>query len=353
MGPATCFWSRARTGLVCGLLSGSACVWEVELDSEFRSESTRIERSQPKALSGVSSLLQPLFGALSGAVEDGDEALAETILTRLRACSLTTAEESLANAFERVLTGRRLVAQLELSLSSEPLTDDKYRLVLAVENTAHEVLTLRLPPADLTRFRLGVNAEGNERSEYDNRVVRVLSGLELEAGARREFDLLEYGLAVGELLAVRERWQLRARSGEILFRGEAYPAASVPVAPCERVRLREDGAQKPVEPEELARLLDTEDTLETAVLLEHAVRVRPEDRDLALKNVAPYIQRWLHTEPDRIQAAAPALRWLSHNTRLGGEAQAWNRYLQERLRPKYERPVLDLPNKPQVNPTHD
>jgi surfactin synthase thioesterase subunit len=67
--------------------------------------------------------------------------------------------------------------------------------------------------------------------------------------------------------------------------------------------------------------------------------------ELALRGVAPYIEQWALTDPERVQQVAPALRWLTHNTRLGGEAQAWNQYLQARLRPAAERPVLDLPGR--------
>jgi hypothetical protein len=79
------------------------------------------------------------------------------------------------------------------------------------------------------------------------------------------------------------------------------------------------------------------------VVLEHAVRVLPEHRDSAIRGVAPYIERWARTDPERVQSAVPALRWLTHNTQLGGEALAWNQYLKARLKSVEKRAVLDLP----------
>jgi len=322
-----------------------ACVWELpQRAAPDEAPAASNTATEVRQMGGVSPQNRPLFASLAAAVEDGDEGLAEGILLRLRSRSLTNHEESLATAFERVLTGRKLVSQVVFSLRSEPLDqEERFRLVLCVENLGKVSLLLDLPPADLARFRLGVAEDGNEGSEYDNRMIDNLSGLHLEPESRREFELLEYGLPVGEFLAVRERWQLRPRSGEVYFAGEAYPAANVKVAPCERVRLRDESGQEPVRPEDLAALLQDPDELEASVLLEHAVRVPAGDREVALASVAPYVERWAYSEPERIEAVAPTLRWLSQNTRLGGEAQAWDRYLQDRLRPKTERPVLELP----------
>lgn len=293
---------------------------------------------------GVAPAHRPLFEALGGAIEDGDQDLGHALLLRLRLFRLSAQEKQLAEGFEQVLVGRDLISRLRLGLSSEPLGESgHYRLVLVVENLGREQLRLHLPPADLTRFRLAVNHEGTERSEYDNRVTRVLSGLELAPGARRELDLVDYTLPIGRYLAVRERWQLLARSGEIYRNGRSFPAANIGIAPCERMRLCDQSAERPVSPEELARVFGAEGALETAVVLEHAVRVLPEHTDKAIRGVAPYIERWARTDPERVQSATPALRWLTHNTQLGGEALGWHRYLKARLKPVEKRAVLDIP----------
>jgi len=334
-----------RAGVLGLAAALGACVWELPGKSTPGEASAATNTAtQLGPTDGVSPRNRPLFASLAAAVEDGDEALAEGILLRLRSRVLSTHEESLAAAFERVVTGRKLVSQVVLALRSEPLDqEERFRLVLRVENLGKVSLLLDLPPADLARFRLGVAADGNEGSEYDNRMIDSLTGLHLEPGARREFELLAYELPIGDFLAVRERWQLHPRSGEVYFAGEAYPAANMKVTPCERVRLREGKRLEPVRPEQLAALLQGAGELEAAVLLEHAVRVPLADREVALASVAAFVERWAYSEPERVEAVAPALRWLSQNTRLGGEAQAWDRYLQDRLLPKTERPVLELP----------
>ena len=334
-------WPPASLSLFLAILAfcAAGCVWKVPPDEELLPE-PRAERP----LGGVSAHNLALLNALAGAVEDGDDTLAQGLLVRLRTRSLSTHEEGLADAFERVLRGRALSGQLSLTLVSEPAAQPgRYRLFLTAENEGVEDVVLNLPPADLTRLCVGVVREGNERSEYDNRVVDLFAGLVLAAGAREELELFEYDLGAGPFLAVRERWQLRTRSGEIRAGDEAYPAANLQVAPCERVCLGSEAPADPAGPEELARLCEGEEPLAGPELLEVAVRVRPEDRDSALRTVAPYVERWAATEPDRVRIAAPALRWLSTNTTLGGEAQAWNRYLRARLRPRVERPVLELP----------
>ena len=332
------------------LALAAGCVWDARLPGQ-QGESTQ-SQGAVKA-QGVSPLQRPLFTALAGAVEDDDTSLARALLNRLQARPLSEHEESLVDAFRRVIRGREIVAQLELALYSVPLDSQgnvtegeesgKYRLKLLVESKSDESLLLHLPPADLTRLRLGVTEAGHELSDYDNRVIEALSGLTVDPGARLELDLIDYELPLGKLLAVRQRWQMRARSGEVYATGEAYPAARLRIAPTETIRLREEDAQNPVEPTELAQLFGSEGELEKEVLLEHAVRVPASERDRALRGVAPLIESWALTDPTRIEQATPALRWLSQNTTLGGEGQAWRDYLRGRLEVRRERPVLELP----------
>jgi hypothetical protein len=325
---------QASRFLLLVAFAGAACVGDME----------RKGPAERAPATGVAPAHRSIFAALAGAIEDGDQGMGQALLVRLRLFALSADEERFAKGFEQVLVGRDLVSRLELGLSSEPRGESgRYRLVLTIENLGREELRLHLPPADLSRFRLAVDPEGTERSEYDTRVLRVLSDLELAPRARRELDLFDYTLPIGRFLAVRERWQLYARSGEIYRNDQCFPAANIQIAPCERMRLCELSAEKPVSPEELARLFGAESALETAVLLEHAVRVLPEHTDSAIRGVAPHVERWARTDPERIQSAAPALRWLTHNTQLGGEALAWNQYLKARLKAVEKRAVLDLP----------
>ena len=174
------------------------------------------------ALAGLDARLvrsvrhQSLFRALQGAVRDEDTALADLLVSRLRGLPLESQEEELLAGFERVLEGRRLVGSLHFSLESRPLGEaDQFRLLLVAENDLPGPVKLRLPPAILRRLRVAVDPVGLEGRDLDSRTTHAFVKLELEAGERREIRLLEYDLSPARALAIRERWSLEPRSGEL------------------------------------------------------------------------------------------------------------------------------------------
>lgn len=306
---------------------------------------------EPSGAENVAPANAATFVALQGALEDGDDELAARIVALLRQRGLTRREGELTRSAERVLAGRSLVRALELRLESEPLGDEpsgsnRYRLLLRARSSAAASLVLNLPPADLKRLRAAVDARGFEGLEYESRATSALSSLELEPLEERSIELLTYELPLGMALGVRERWRCETRSGEIRSGREVFPAARVAVAGCERERLSPLVAGGAAEPGELVAMLDVTGPLETRALLETALRIERSRRAEALTALAPLVERLSSADPARVDAAEPALRWLSGNRELGRDARAWAAYLRFRAgepQEAGERGNLDLP----------
>ena len=289
-------------------------------------------------LAGTSASVYPALRALEGAVDDGDEALARRILATLRARPLGERERDLVQAFERVLTGRELCAQLEFELrcilpelsgADEGGSEEsaalpvEARVVLEIRNTGPASLVLFLPPADLEHLRLGVNARGMESREFSNELLDVFQGVRIEPDARREIPLGRFALARGRALAVRDRWQLSLRAGEILSDGRAYPASRLPSRRCETVTLHPAvAAEGESSPAELVRLL-TDPEVSSGHCLVAGLRLPTEARDAALSELSPRVQSMALEDPERLRRVAPLLRWLSRAQEPGTDPGGW------------------------------
>ena len=74
-----------------------------------------------------------------------------------------------------------------------------------------------------------------------------------------------------------------------------------------------------------------------------------------MRAVAPVVARLARTQPERVQKAEPALRWLTQNRELGTDAAAWARYLAWRAEagsePEPSPDGLDLPARPRARET--
>jgi len=289
-----------------------------------------------------------LFRALQSALAEGEDDLAARMVANLEGRPLSARERELVTSAKRVLTGRALVRSLELALVSEPdgEREGSYRLLLAARSTATREVCLRLAPADLKRLRATMDARGVEGLEYGSQVTTVLGDLCLVPTIERRIELLRYDLPLGRALGARERWRLETRSGEIACDGEVYPAGSVRVEGCERERISPLLPAGSAAPEELAARLEALETPRPLGLLEVALRIPVEDREEALDALAPVVERLARSQPERIELAEPALRWLTQNRELGPDPQGWARYLELRGQAPAAAPApdgLDLP----------
>lgn len=285
----------------------------------------------------------PLWDAAAAALDDGDDALAEALVLRLRARAAAgdaRGGERLA-LLERVLDGRRLARSVALRLVSEPTGEPgRHRVVLLARSEAPEPLVLRSPPARLGTLRVAVTPDGGLTREARTRPVAELERLELPPGrtTRRELALEE--IPLGPAMAVRERWSLRLSSGTWETPAGELPATRIAVVPCERVRLAPELPPAPVAVEELVRYARA-GRVRTASLLERAVRVASPRRQEALAALAPLVSEWAASEPERVLALAPALRWLCDEAWGGMQPAEWAAALAQETRAR-ERPRLDV-----------
>jgi len=291
--------------------------------------------------------------ALQAALASGDDEGARRVLAGLRARStLNAREKELVDSAERVLAGREFVRGLELALESEALPGEQggYRLLLVARSNASHDVRLRLPPADLKRLRATMDAKGLEGMDYESKSCTALNELVLAPTVERRVELLRYELPLGRALAVRERWRLDPRSGEIDCEGVVYPAASVRVQSCEREKLSPLLEPGPAPATALAERLEAAEPPRKRALLELALRTPAEEREACLRALTPVVVRLAKSAPERVVEAEPALRWLTQNRDLGPDAWAWSRWLLARQRPASGASpapdALDLPARP-------
>jgi hypothetical protein len=291
--------------------------------------------------------------AIEATVRSGDDPAARAMIVRLRQRTTEERVLDLLDGFERVLEGRRRIAQLDLALDSVPEPEEPglFRLRLLVTTRADEPATLRLPPGSLRRLLIGIDPEGLESRLLDSYTAEGLEEVLVEPGETTVVDLNVYSIPQGRALCVRERWELELRSGEFEQAGVSYPAAPPPVAPCERVQRAAFLPTDAVDPAELLAYLEREEDPYLPALLERAVRIATGRRDEALELLAPAVARLAEERPERVVAAAPALRWLTRSRDPGADPAEWADWLaewQEHRAPRAPRPELEVPDGPRT-----
>jgi len=348
--------ARATTtaGLLLGVLAGSsACAGDGEKAPASSSVTVLAEGS---ASGRPIARNMPALRAAESALADGDDALARRILQQARLRGLTDREREIVVVFERILTGRELVRQLQVELVSTELDGGRQRLALWIAQDTGAAITLRLPPADLEHLMVGIDPSGMESRKFDSRLVSELEDLEIEPGVPVEIELSRYSTPIGRALAVRELWRLSLRSGEILRDGESYPAGRLPVPQFERVLRADELTGVATDPVELIRAMQGQDTSK-GELMRLAVGIPDERRGEALHALLPAVEQMASVDPQRVIAGAPALRWIARTAEPGADPRAWvlwlrswsDRDLSSELE-ETEDANLDLPANPRAAP---
>ncbi len=276
--------------------------------------------------------LRPAFQVLGAALRDGDEQLARSILARTPRSGLSSAERAFLEACERVLTGRELAAGLALALRTEPQQNSTggadLRLVLELSHSGADALTLRLPPADLEHLQVAIDELGIESRRLEVQVVAGLEAFVLQPGVPRAIELARPRVEAARALAVRDRWQLVFRSGEIERKGEAFPARELASPRFELVTLSSTLPPEPVPPEQLVEAVaDPERPL--AELLALGVRVPKERQVELLSLLAAEVERLSSSEPERLARIAPLLRWVTRAEGPGASPEHWAEWFRD------------------------
>ena len=298
-------------------------------------------------LQPISPTATPALRALGTALENDEDELARQILGRLKRQPLDDTERELVATYERILVGRTLVDAVRFELTSEAAGTDEVRIVLRLLQETGATLRLRLPPADLGRLQVGVDAQGLEGRDFESSVVVALTDLELPSGVEVEIQLGRALIRPGRAIALRDRWRLTLRSGEILRGGESYPAGRLPRPVHERISLAEEVESDPSTAVELvAAITDTEVAPAEVLLL--AVRLPDEERESALRALAPEVAAMAAEDPERLRSMAASLRWVARTREPGADPRHWAAWLDawsQREREQGPRPQLQLPGR--------
>ena len=295
----------------------------------------------------IEATFVPAFDALTAAVDARDDELARRILARIQARGPDAPTTRRAEAFERILDGRALTAELDLRLVHEPAAQEGViAVIFEARHGLDEQLRVRTAPATLQLLLVGIDLTGFEHSSARSVTVDAIADFKIEPGVPTRIGLGDFELMPGTALAVRGRWELQLLPGEILRAGESFPATGFEVSPCSAGRLAAFLPTDEVEPAELLRYLQGSE-FSLPALIERAVRIAPERRAEALDLLTPQL---LGAAPLEVERAVPALRWLSGQRDLGGDPLMWQGWLAtrrerhlERLEGELETQDLELP----------
>ncbi len=316
--------------------------------SPYEARAARLEAAAlaQELRAGVPEELMPAFEAVVQALEDGDEEVARGALRRVFASSPEGRALELAQAFERILDGRALSAELDFSLVAEELFDSpgRFRITLLAAHHSDEPLRLYTSGARLRQMLLIVSPDGDEHRLSRREAVTFPAELLVPVDETVRVPITELQLQAPKgLLALSSELKLELLPGEFIdASGRSLPAQRVPVEALELVRLAEFLPTTTVEPEEVARYVALGRIYQPA-LMERVVRVAPERRDEALDELSPLVAGMGLIE---LELLVPGLRWLSRTTRPGGDPEAWRRWMKLRASPPRSAPdweKIDLP----------
>lgn len=289
----------------------------------------------------VRPALQASFDALAAAVAAHEDELAQALLDRILRLGPDEAELEYARAFERVLTGRRLVRNMNLRLAAELDARGRVRVELRA-SVPLEPLVIRTGGAVLRARVTVVDAGGSEERRLSTVGLDDLDRLRLSPDRTRRVELGVFDLPVGGGLAARARFDLRLIGGAVETEAGSFPAMGFVVRPCEVVRLAAFLPSQSVDPGELLSYVRGP-RVSTPALLERSVRIAPSRRREALDRLT-----LVALELDRIRLGeiVPALRWLADTTVPGGDPDLWREWLADRARSLEAgaAPTLDLPD---------
>lgn len=290
----------------------------------------------------------PAFESLEAALAARDDVLARRILTRIQARDPKRLALERAQAFERILEGREWTRSLRMWLSVERLEGSETWVVRA--NASHDhaaAFSLRGAPPTLRTSLLGISPNGVEQRFVQQTHVDALAKWQLAPGTQTSLEIARMEIPPGAALAVRAQFSLEFLPGDVELEGRVRPVSQFPLARGEGVRLASYLPPEPVDPSELVRYVRDE-MLRMAPLLERSVRIPLNERARALDLLTPVALEMPSVELEKL---AVALRWLSGQTELGGDAHGWRQWLDARLRARSTPPdgaqgELALPDAP-------
>jgi hypothetical protein len=280
------------------------------------------------------------FGALTAAVDDDDDDTARRILAGIYARRPKGDTLRVADKYDRILRGRRLVTHLEFSLVG--VRDEERSETVVYLEARHDLstpVTLHSSAGTLRRVVNAITPDGRGLRNEKTLAVEGVSELSLSPGQAIRIEVDRFALQAGSSLAVRARWDLDLAAAHAEAEPERIPVNDVPVAPYLEVRTASYLPADPVEPIELANYLEGVGRFRVEAMLERAVRIEPARWQEALDLVTPVVLGGSTLEVGR---AVPALIWLTGNYELGRDPRVWQSLLRTRSRERSSEPQPDL-----------
>jgi len=283
-------------------------------------KSIEVGRREP-----IDPRFEPAFESLAAALAADDEPTAERILDRILARDPPQSERALAATYGRILRGRKLARTLDLQLEAEVSEDHQTAAVaLVASHPLDQPIELRGGAGTLNQILTSVDASGLERRVSRSVGLEDVADLRIPPGKQARVALGRYEVPIGGALAVEVAWDLRLPPGTVRVDGEDLPVQTFTVHGCETRRIAAWLPAAVVEPGELARYVASGGRSMPA-LVERAVRIDPQQRREALEALAPVALAMPRMD---LAVLVPALRWLSGERNLGGDVDAWAKWLE-------------------------
>jgi len=289
----------------------------------------------------VEPRLEPALLALGAALADDDVMLARAVLARLFSLEPTGAALDLARAYERIIGGREALQGLDLRMecvwSPDPARPGAGTCLVRLAARSKDGIARQLVPGPatvaftaLTIDARGLSSQGAETRSFDD-----LAQVEIPAEGTGIVELAAVPLELPlDARALRLTAELRLRSGSVRVGERALPAQRIDVRDGELVlltgRLLGLGPAAPGEMQ--AAAFDPDARPED--LLEIALRVRREDREAVLDDLAPLATDL--NQAERAEKLASALRWLAPDAHGGGDGATWSAWLEARAQDRRE-----------------
>ena len=248
------------------------------------------------------------------ALRIGDEEVVRSVLIRMRARGASGGTLEWIEGVERGLVGRRMVADLDLTLEVRELALDGGGTTRILGLRAKSVanaggpLSFSISPPVLKIERTWIDASGQDGQESDSVGIETMTSFQLNGEEGGWIPILPLTTPRGQAAAVREIWSLEMHHCYFKLAGEKIPVNAPRVRSCERYLLGSHLQLGWLEPDAVAKFAMGSDTPNTSQLVERAVRTRPSDWAIALDHITAELDK---IPQSRLEQLAPVLRWFA------------------------------------------
>ena len=366
---------RLLSFLVLALLGASCALFESEEDPLIALLAKGNEDVEPEA-GPESQDFDQSMAIVTEALHSGDDELVSNLLLRMRARGASGDTLAWIENVDSILTGRRLVRELKLTLEIRELPLEGGGMVrmlgLRADSLAAGPVIFSISPPVLQVERSWIVPNGQSGQEADSVGVESLTNLTFTDGEGDWLPITPLMVPRSKAAAVLETWSLEMHHCYFELDGERIPVNAPPVASCDRYLLANHLQLGWLEADAVSSLLTATDQPTTPQLVERAVRTPPEQWAKALDEVALILDDLTKA---RLTQVAPVLAWfampevaasdwgledvlssmdaghvfadgqLLHPSALLHNPSAWRGWLQARAAQRNQEPAsnLDLP----------